>query len=209
MSATAIILDVGSLATAAAVGVGVFQLRSSRQQAVSAFEDSLTRLYRALVAEFPVEVFTNEPPPIEDLAKYRSAFYRYFDLCNEQIFLRSTKRISAPTWEQWRDGIKTNLQRDSFRRVWEQQFDKQTGGDFAELRHLMRDYDTDPASWDDEDSTAEEPETDAPDLYARIRSAPSFDQLDLERNPSPDGPDDGFLEGQEQRTARLDKPGDE
>jgi hypothetical protein len=147
VSATAIILDVGSLATAAAVGVGVFQLRSSRQQAVSAFEDSLTQLYRALVAEFPVEVFTNEPPPIEELANYRSAFYRYFDLCNEQVFLRSKKRVSAPTWEQWRDGIKTNLQRDAFQSAWDKHFDKQTEGDFDELRHLMRDYETDPAIW--------------------------------------------------------------
>lgn len=147
LSITAIILDFGSIATAVGVGVGVIQLRSASRQAVSEFEDSLTQLYRALVAEFPVEAFLDEPISTEDLMAHRSTFYRYFDLCNEQVFLRMRSRVTPETWEQWRDGIKTNLGRVAFAVSWTEHFERQTDGDFRELRRLMLDYDSDPATW--------------------------------------------------------------
>jgi hypothetical protein len=142
-----VILDVGSLATAAGVGTAVVQLWMSRRQALTAFEDSMTNQYRAIAAELPVDVFLNRPVPAEELATHRSAFYRYFDLCNEQVFLRSVGRVSRQTWTQWRDGIRQNLSRSAFRESWKQHFDQETDADFDELRRLMANYDIDPIDW--------------------------------------------------------------
>jgi hypothetical protein len=147
MSATAVILDIGSLATAAGVATAAVQLRLSSKRALTAFEDSLSHEYRSIAYELPVEVFLNEKLPPEKLAEHRSSFYRYFDLCNEQVFLRIDRRVSSATWEQWRDGIEKNLGRTAFRDSWEQHFDTQTEGDFDELRRLMAGFDVDPASW--------------------------------------------------------------
>jgi hypothetical protein len=147
VSSSAIIVDIGALATAAGVGIGVWQLRANGRQAVAAFEDSLTAAYRMIAAELPVDVFLNTRLTAKELADHRGAFYRYFDLCNEQVFLRSTKRVSKRTWQQWRDGIRTNLNRHAFQTAWQELFAEQTDGDFDELRRLMGDYETDPARW--------------------------------------------------------------
>jgi hypothetical protein len=141
MSVTTAILDIGSLATATGVGTAVVQLRMSRIQNRTEFEDSLTREYREIARELPIDVFLNKALSPEELSDHRNAFYRYFDLCNEQVFLRQTNRISRTTWEQWRDGITTNLGRQAFRDAWNLYFDADPDADFRELRLLMENDD--------------------------------------------------------------------
>jgi hypothetical protein len=47
-----------------------------------------------------------------------TAFYRYFDLTNEQIFLKNEGRISPQTWANWVDGIRMNMRRPGFVAAW-------------------------------------------------------------------------------------------
>jgi hypothetical protein len=73
-------------------------------------------------------------------------FYHYIDLSNEQVFLRQRKRISAATWLNWRDGIRSNLDRPAFARAWQEI--KERSGNFAELRRLEAEgFQSDPAEW--------------------------------------------------------------
>ena len=79
-------------------------------------------------------------------------FYRYVDLTNQQIFLRTRKRISKATWESWCDGISHTLQRPAFKDAW-QRIGAAAPGDFAELRELERKgFTGDPAEWSEKPS---------------------------------------------------------
>jgi hypothetical protein len=114
----------GTLLTAGAVAVGVRQLRATERelelvqdQARTAFEDDLSREYRALIAEFPAEAFYGRREA-ELTEAFRRAFYRYFDLSNEQLFHIRNGRVSPSTAEQWLDGIKGNLSLPAFLAAW-------------------------------------------------------------------------------------------
>jgi hypothetical protein len=114
----------GSLLTAGAVAVGVRQLHMTQQEvefekehAQTAFEDDLSREYRAIIAELPVEAFHADAAPTLTEATRRS-FYRYFDLSNEQLFHVRKERISGATADQWLDGIEGNLSLPGFAAAW-------------------------------------------------------------------------------------------
>jgi hypothetical protein len=112
---TKILVDIGSLGTAGGVIVTAIQLGLHRRQARNQFEEGLTSRYRDLVRELPVGAFLDEEVPVVEIREARSAFYRYFDLCNEQVFLNEEGRISEDTWQQWEDGIASNMRRPAFR----------------------------------------------------------------------------------------------
>jgi hypothetical protein len=88
----------------------VLQLRASQRQARAGFEDALNQQYRDLVAALPVEAFLTPPDTTVQEAAWQpnlATFYRYADLCNEQVFLRQRGRVSRETWNDWRAGIST------------------------------------------------------------------------------------------------------
>ena len=87
---------VGSIATAAAVLLAGWQLRLSWQQAKSAFEDQLEREYRDIAAQLPVAALLGAElaPPLSEVTL--TAFYRYIDLTNQQIFLGELARGHCP-----------------------------------------------------------------------------------------------------------------
>jgi hypothetical protein len=126
---------VGSIATAAAVLLAGWQLRLSWQQAKSAFEDQLEREYRDIAAQLPVAALLGAElaPPLFEVTL--TAFYRYIDLTNQQIFLRQHGRISKATWVNWREGIAHNLRRSAFAAAWAQ-IKEAAPEDFHELRRL-------------------------------------------------------------------------
>lgn len=107
----------------------------SRRQATTQFEDGLVQQYRNLLHRIPVSALLGEPLNHETQRTHLDDFYHYFDLCNEQAFLREQQRISAPTWAMWSDGIRTNMSRPAFAAAWEEVKAK-SNGDFAELRWL-------------------------------------------------------------------------
>lgn len=90
----AVVGAVGAVATAFAVFVAVWELRTAKAQARTSFEDDLSREYRAIIGELPAEAFyvNSELTPTEAT---RRAFYRYVDLSNEQLFLAASSASAA------------------------------------------------------------------------------------------------------------------
>lgn len=122
-------------ATLIGVCIAAWQLYTTKQQATTTFEDSLTNQYRTLIEKIPVEALFGEELSTEKQAEMLPYFYRYFDLCNEQIFLHKMSRISAKTWANWKDGITNNLSRPAFARAWAQ-VAARSSDDFDHLRAL-------------------------------------------------------------------------
>lgn len=120
-------------------GVGAvaafWQLRLLKTQSVTSFEDGLVDEYRDIAKELPLDALLGVDMSPQDVAQALPAFYRYFDLCNQQLFLHQEGRIRKATWALWRDGIVSNLQRPAFARAWAEIAAK-AAGDFDELRAL-------------------------------------------------------------------------
>lgn len=74
------------------------------------------------------------------------ALLSYIDLSNEQVFLRMNGRIRRATWNDWREGIKSNLRRPAFAKAWSAVKDKTNS--FSELRRLESTcFRKDPRGW--------------------------------------------------------------
>lgn len=127
--------DMSSIATAIGVGVAAYQLRFTRLQGVTSFEDSLTERYREVMASLPLSALFGEPLAADAHELYLPSFYRYFDLCNEQAFLHKNGRVSDRTWTFWSDGITSNLRRPAFRRAWNE-IGRRCKDDFEQLKLL-------------------------------------------------------------------------
>jgi hypothetical protein len=135
----------GTIATAAAVWVGIRQVKAAeheieqtKKQALTSFEDDLTREYRSIVGELPAEAFYIDGE-LELNEARRRAFYRYFDLSNEQLFLAAHGRVSDETREQWRQGIAGNLGLPSFIAAWRDVEPHLPKNFFIDLRDLISD----------------------------------------------------------------------
>lgn len=136
------------LAAAGTLYLTYRQVRLRKEQSTTQFEDDLTREYRELARRLPVKALLGDELTDEELEENFKHFYYYVDLCNEQIFLRHEERVSPETWENWCDGIESNLTRPAFRETWEE-IKKRSDGSFQELRRLERSgFQTDPAEWD-------------------------------------------------------------
>jgi hypothetical protein len=138
---TEVLTSVGALATAAGVIAAFLQLRANGKQARLAFEETLTARYHGLVSALPVWAFfdaelTKDQKDHISGGAILSEFYRYFDLCNEQVYLYQHGRIDEVTWEEWRQGIAGNLCRPSFVWAWEELIRPNVSADFDELRAL-------------------------------------------------------------------------
>ena len=112
-----------------------WQLREPKQQAVTQFEDGLSREYRELTQRLPTEALLGEELPEERYRETLDEFFHYVDLSNEQVFLRLTGSVSLQTWNNWRDGIRNNLSRPAFRRAWEE-IKRRAPESFQEVRQL-------------------------------------------------------------------------
>ena len=135
------------LLTATGVCVGAWQLRSSQRLALTAFEDSVDQQYRALAATIPMDVWLARTPPADVPARTREAIFRYFDLCNEQVFLRRTGRVSSTRWVVWEDGIRHHMRVPAIDAVWTEVVDGSSGY-FGELERLLDSVGRgDPKSW--------------------------------------------------------------
>jgi hypothetical protein len=125
-----------SIATALGIFAAGWQLYLTKRQAVTQFEDQLTSQYREIARRLPLIALLGEE--LDDPA-YEAAlpdFYHYFDLSNEQAFLRRQRRITPRTWSNWLDGIQQNLRRPSFARAWAEVCSRAPDS-FTELRKLM------------------------------------------------------------------------
>jgi hypothetical protein len=140
---------IAAWATAVGVLFAAIALLLQRSQARTQFEDSLVDEYRQLIKPDLVgdvllqDVFA-ELPQVK--REHVQRMYLYFDLCNEQVFLRATGRVSRPTWViQWGPGIKQNLDYAKIAEAWKLIQEKTC--DFRELRAFSRDW-ADPRTWE-------------------------------------------------------------
>ena len=142
-----IIQLLATVATPIAVLLAWWQLRLTKQQSVVTFEDSLAREYREIADRLPIGALLGEQLSDAEYSQAIDTFYRYIDLSNEQVFLRINRRITKNTWQNWADGIKSNLSHPAFRRAWEE-IKRRAPDSFAELRRLEQsDFAADPAQW--------------------------------------------------------------
>lgn len=146
MVVTILSLIIGFI-TAFGVVIAAFQLRWSRKLAQISFEDSLSKEYRSLALDIPVDVLMGKNVNGNDFKKIRELIYNYIDLSNEQVFLRSKNRITENTWWDWAEGIEANLRKPVFKLVWSEIKESSTEI-FLELRKLENDnFNYDPKSW--------------------------------------------------------------
>ena len=127
--------SLASVATAVGVGVAAYQLFIARQQARTTFEDSLNAQYRVAIERLPLEALFGEHVKESEVLSLLPHFYRYFDLCNEQAFLHKNGRISKMTWQNWEEGILTNMRRPAFALAWSE-VAARANDDFDYLRSL-------------------------------------------------------------------------
>jgi hypothetical protein len=127
--------------------VAVYQIRVTLKINKTKFEDKLTRQYRRITSNLPTDAMLGKPLDQVEILKYLDHFQNYFDLSNEQVFLRQTSRITKETWAHWRDGIRQNLQFPAFQFAWN--LVKNASKDrFQELRKLeSTNFEEDPRSW--------------------------------------------------------------
>ena len=143
-----LITAAGAAATGYAAWVAAGQLRESREQARTLFEDSLAREYRDLIQAIPTRALLGERLVGKPFERAFDELYRYVDLSNEQAFLRQKKRVSKATWQNWSTGMASNFALPTFEDAWCKISDRAPGS-FAELRRLHAEgFDTDPATWD-------------------------------------------------------------
>ena len=139
--------NVASIATAVGVLVAAWQIRESRILASASYEDDYDKQYRELIYTIPVNALLGKELTSENRSQAREGIYNYLDLCNEQTYQRSQKRISKARWGEWSKGMKENLARPLFTEVWlEVKADSKNS--FSFLEKLEREeFNTDPAKW--------------------------------------------------------------
>lgn len=137
---------IAAIISAFAVLFAIRQLRLMKHIAITEFEDNMAREYRELAARLPTKARLGEELTEGEYQNALDEFIHYIDLSNEQVFLRQRNKISLSTWVYWRDGIRSNLNRPSFKRAWEEI--KTCSDNFSELRRLEKEnYQSDPAEW--------------------------------------------------------------
>lgn len=156
MSIYPLILQTVASLTGIATTTGLFiayrQFRLATRQAQTTFEDALAREYRQVAHRIPVRALLGDDLPESQSGIALDEFYWYFDLTNEQIFLRRNGRVSDATWANWRDGIRANLRKPAFARAWGE-IARRAPGSFNDLRRLERGgYRDDPRGWRDLDA---------------------------------------------------------
>lgn len=136
-----------SIATAIGVAIGVWQIRESSKVAQTQFEDSLDQQYRHLTHGIPVDALIGKTVSKQQWPATRELIYNYLDLCNEQVFLRSKRKVKRDTWHDWNAGMRANLRKPAFVQVWDE-VKAAAPGTFSFLERLEKDqFAVDPVKW--------------------------------------------------------------
>ena len=109
---------IAEIATAVAVIIAVISLRQAKAQAQTAFEDSLVAEYRKIIHRVPYKALIGQKVSGYKESDALSDIYNYIDFTNEQIILRSKGRITKSTWNEWVEGIQSNLESKFIKGVW-------------------------------------------------------------------------------------------
>ncbi|MGG4774859.1 hypothetical protein ACLO87_09520 [Paenalcaligenes sp. Me52] len=96
----------------------------------------MAKEYLDIAVTLPVKALLGERLSESEHIDNFDEFYRYFDLCNQQAFLKQSGRVSDKTWRFWLEGIVSNLKHPAFERAWSE-VAARSNSDFAELRALV------------------------------------------------------------------------
>ena len=125
--------DVAAVATAGGVFLAARELYLAKDQAQSQFEDSLNTQYRDILKDVPLAALLGQRLADSELTTALPVLYRYFDLSNEEAFLRSQGRVRPETLANWVEGIEQNMARPAFQQAWKRML-PQLDGSFDELK---------------------------------------------------------------------------
>lgn len=136
--------SIASIATAIGVGIAAWQIWEARKLSSAEFEDSFDQQYRELLYSIPVDALLGKNLDEGKKKDAREVVYNYLDLCNEQVYQRSKRRVSKDRWHEWSLGISHNLSLPFFRLVWDE-VKKETPGALSFLEKLEKeDFKIDP-----------------------------------------------------------------
>ena len=137
-----------SMVTAVGVVIAAIQLWLTKRQAVTTFEDEVSNEYRQIAKSIPVQAMLGEDLREEEFNRALNEIYNYIDFTNEQIFLRQQGRIRKTTWQNWCEGIDSNLDLPAFEKAWKLVKEKRPHS-FNELRRLEAEgFRIDPKEWE-------------------------------------------------------------
>lgn len=147
ISATASLVSaVAAIVAAAGVLYARKQLKTSREIAQLQFEDALGKEYRDLANRMKPKALLGEDLTEDEYQNVFDELFHYFDLSNEQVSLRQRRRISEDVWQNWAEGIRSNLELPAFKRAWTEIQSKSKS--FQELRRFESEgQGCDPANW--------------------------------------------------------------
>jgi hypothetical protein len=138
---------VANVATAIGVCVALFQQVRAKRHSIVQFEDSLTREFRAIIGRLPVGALLGEDVATTIVEDHLRTFYLYFDLTNEQVFLRHRERVSEATWRTWQHGIHELMKLPAFAKAWKE-IGSRAATRFQGFRRLEeKAFDWDPLTW--------------------------------------------------------------
>lgn len=143
----------GTIITSISVIMAYFQLKSTKETSITQFENQLFSEYRKIIEKMPSSVLLGKELSDHEITDLADEFYMYIDFTNEQITLRMAGKITQNTWENWRDGIKSNLLMPSFKKSWINI--KESTSSFQELRRLENEgFMSDPITWNSHKRTS-------------------------------------------------------
>lgn len=100
----------------------IWQSYMTRQQMKLNFFADYTKRYQEIILNFPESINENdfdyeklEPDVKEKTLRHMRA---YFDLCSEEYYLSTAKRIEDPVWKEWKSGIEFTFSKTAFRDAW-------------------------------------------------------------------------------------------
>lgn len=118
----------------------IIQLYLNSRIEKSKFEYDISKRYIDIAnnIKFETMYIESNDPKFDILIKdHLNFFYQYYDLTNQEIFLRRNKRIRKKTWEEWEDGVKDLIVLDSFKHAWKLINDKVSVDTFTEYRDFI------------------------------------------------------------------------
>ncbi|WP_296211323.1 hypothetical protein [Psychrobacter sp. UBA3480] len=125
----------------------IYQLRQNFLQQRTIFEDSISKEYRDIIQRIPYRALIGEEIPLSEASAVQNEVYNYMDLCNEQIYLRMSNRVSKKTWNNWQEGMKTNFELKVFNDTLNEVFEK-LPSNFIELQSVKAlNFSTDPKKY--------------------------------------------------------------
>ena len=139
---------IANIAIVTSIIIALVQVFQNKKIRKAEFEDNIEKEYRIIIKDLPYIVFT-EKILEQNIFNYKlDEFYRYFDFTNGEIVLRKQNKIDKKTWENWRDGIKDNMQKKNIKKAFNI-ITCDSPNIFNELKKLVKeDYNYDPDIWE-------------------------------------------------------------